>query len=172
MNRKIPQTENPAGTPPQHQPNPTRRILVVEDNRDIRRFNAAKLINSGYHVDGAKDGAVAWDILQFNRYDLLITNQHLPKVSGVELLHKIHAARMALPAIMATRNLPTWEFTLHPWLLPATMLLKPYTYERLLGTVKNVLHATAGTRPDIAPPSNRQRQPTAGRWMAPAKQST
>jgi DNA-binding response OmpR family regulator len=155
MKRKMLQTENPAGTPPQCQTNPTHRILVVEDNRDIRRFNAQKLINSGYQVDAARDGAAAWDALQLNRYDLLITNQYLPKVSGVELLHKIHTTRMALPVIMATRNLPTWEFALHPWLLLATMLLKPYTYERLLGTVKNVLYAAVSARPDIAPPLNR-----------------
>jgi DNA-binding response OmpR family regulator len=161
MKRKMLQTKNPAGTPPQRQPNPTHRILVVEDDPSLRRSNAQKLVNSGYHVDAARDGAVAWNVLQFNRYDLLITNQHLPKVSGIELLYKIHAARMSLPVIMATRNLPTWKFALHPWLLPATMLLKPYTCERLLGTVKNVLHAAVSARADIAPPSNRECQPSA-----------
>jgi DNA-binding response OmpR family regulator len=161
MKRKISQIENPASTPPQHRPNPTHHILVVEDDRAIRRFNAEKLINSGYQVDTAEDGAAGWEALQLNRYHLLITNQHLPGVSGVELLHKIHTARMSLPVIMATRNLPTWEFALHPWLLPATMLLKPYTYDRLLGTVKNVLYATASGRPDIAPTPIWQRQPSA-----------
>jgi DNA-binding response OmpR family regulator len=149
MKRNISRTEKPASVPPQHKPNPSQCILVVEDDRDIRRFSAEKLINSGYHVDAAGDGAVAWDALQLNSYNLLITSQHLPKVSGVELLYKIHNARMSLPIIMATRNLPTWEFTLHPWLQPATMLLKPYTYEKLLGTVKNVLYSTASMREQI-----------------------
>jgi DNA-binding response OmpR family regulator len=161
MKRKTSRTEKPASAPLQSKPNPSQRILVVEDNRDIRRFNAEKLTNSGYHVDVAKDWAAAWDALQFNSYNLLITNQFLPKVSGVELLYKIHGARMSLPIIMATRNLPTWEFVLHPWLLSATMLLKPYTCEKLLGTVKNVLYADASARPDIAPPSNWQSQPSA-----------
>jgi hypothetical protein len=35
-------------------------------------------------------------------------------VSGVDLLKKIHTARMAFPVIMATDILPTWEFALHP----------------------------------------------------------
>jgi len=134
---------------------------MVEDDYEVRRFNAEKLINSGYCVNAAKDGAVAWDALQLNTYDLLITNQHLPKLSGVELLHKIHTSRMSLPVIMAARNLPTWEFTLHPWLLRATMLLKPYTCEKLLVTVRNVLNATVSARPDIAPPSNWQSRPSA-----------
>jgi DNA-binding response OmpR family regulator len=160
MKRNIQQIENSASAPLQSKSNPSQRILVVEDNRDIRRFNAEKLINSGYQVDAAKDGAVAWDALQLNNYNLLITNQYLPKVSGVELLYKIHEARMSLPIIMATRNLPTWEFTLHPWLLAATMLLKPYTCEKLLGTVKNVLYAAVSARPDFASPANWQSQPS------------
>jgi DNA-binding response OmpR family regulator len=161
IKRKISRTEKPASPPSQGETNLGQCILMVEDDCDIRRFNAEKLINSGYRVDAAKDGAVAWDALQLNSYDLLITNQYLPRLSGVELLHKIHAARMSLPAIMATRNLPTWEFTLHPWLLPATMLLKPYTYEKLLGMVRNVLNAAVSARPAIAPPSNWQNQPSA-----------
>jgi DNA-binding NtrC family response regulator len=82
-------------------------------------------------------------------------------VSGVELLKKIHATRMALPVIMATRTLPTRKFTLHPWLQPATRLRKPHTFEKLLGIVKNVLYATAIVRGEIAPPSNWQSQPAA-----------
>jgi DNA-binding response OmpR family regulator len=161
IKRKISRTEKPASPSHQGEPNLCQCILMVEDDRDIRRFNAEKLINSGYCVNAAKDGAAAWGALQLNSYDLLITNQYLPRLSGVELLHKIHTARMSLPVIMATRNLPTWEFTLHPWLLLATMLLKPYTYEKLLGTVKNVLHAAVSARPAIAPPSNWQSQPSA-----------
>jgi DNA-binding NtrC family response regulator len=63
----------------------------------------------------------------------------MPKVSGVELLKKIYAARMSLSVIMATGFLPTWEFTLHPCLQPVQMLLKPYSFGKLLGMVKNVL---------------------------------
>jgi DNA-binding NtrC family response regulator len=66
----------------------------------------------------------------------------MPKVSGVELLRKIHAAHMTLPIIMATGFLPTWEFTLHPCLQAVKMILKPYSFQKLLGMVRNVLHTT------------------------------
>jgi two-component system alkaline phosphatase synthesis response regulator PhoP len=136
----------------QHQPDFRQCILVVEDDADIRRLNTEVLMHSGYHVDAAEDGAAAWDALQLNKYDLMITDQHMPKVSGVELLHKIHDARMALPVVMATGILPTWEFASHPWIIPAKMLLKPYTSEKLLATVKSVLCATASVRVDVVPP--------------------
>lgn len=44
------------------------RILVVEDDGDIRHLNTAVLTQSGYHVDAAKDGAEAWDTLQIKKY--------------------------------------------------------------------------------------------------------
>jgi two-component system alkaline phosphatase synthesis response regulator PhoP len=125
---------------------PAHRILVVEDEPDIRRLNSEILIGSGYHVDAAADGAAAWEALQLKDYHLLITDNEMPKVSGADLLKKLHAARMALPVIMATGTLSHDEFTQHPEIQPAAVLLKPYTVVELLGTVKNVLHTTSDAR--------------------------
>jgi len=119
------------------------RILVVEDEGDLRQLNAEVLVDAGYQVDGAEDGAAAWAALQSHHYDLLHTDQFLPKLSGVELLKKIHTARMTLPVIMTTSILPTWEFALHPCLQAVRMLRKPYTIDKLLGMVKSVLPETA-----------------------------
>ena len=162
---------------------PPGRILVVEDDRDLRQLNARALIHSGYAVDTAEDGAAGWEALQANRYDLVITDNNMPRLTGIELLKKLCAARMALPVIMATGTLPKEEFTRYPWLQPAATLLKPYTVEELLGTVKEVLRATvsacspreillaagsSGSAPpisrgeQIAPLPDWQRQPSAG----------
>jgi CheY-like chemotaxis protein len=157
----ISRVEPLAANDHQRNPNPRQRILVVEDDPLIRRVNSEVLIYSGYHVDAAEDGAAAWDALQLNNYDLLITDHDMPKVTGVDLLKKVHATRLALPAIMATGTLPTWEFTLCPWLYPAAILLKPYTFDELLGTVKEVLHATVSARAEGAPPTNWASPPSA-----------
>ena len=140
----------------QIQTSPIHRILVVDGDPYICHLNAEVLIRHGYEVNAAEDGAAAWEELQINNYNLLIADQKIPKVSGVELLKKIHAARMALPVIMATKTLPTRKFSQLPWLQPATVLRKPYTFEKLLGMVKNVLFATAVVRGEIAPSSNWQ----------------
>lgn len=120
-----------------------RRILVVDDDISTRRLDTAMLIQYGYRVDVAEDGAVAWEALNNDRYDLLITDHNMPKVTGVELLKKLHGARMAVPVIMATGSFPHDEFAQSPWLQPATTLLKPYSIEKLLGTVKAILHGRA-----------------------------
>jgi two-component system alkaline phosphatase synthesis response regulator PhoP len=125
-------------------PNSRQRILVVEDERKLREQTAEELTDAGYQVDVAEDGAAAWSALRVSKYDLVITDQFMPKVTGVQLLKKMQAARMTLPVIMATGFLPTWEFTLHTWLQPVKMLLKPYSLEELLDVVESVLPRTTG----------------------------
>ncbi len=123
------------------QPNPRPRILVVEDDEDIRRLNAEVLTVSGYKVDAAADGAIAWDILQYNQYDLLVTDYHMPKMSGVELLKKVRAAHVALPVILVSGTMPVEKLKQDPWLQIDATLLKPYTPDELLARVTEVLSA-------------------------------
>ena len=145
----------------QSQKNPAPRILVVDDDVNIRRLNAEVLGLCGYEVDAVEDGAAAWELLSINHYQLLITDNTMPKVSGVELLKQLWAARMALPVIMATGRWPVAQFTQFPWLQPTAPLLKPYTVEQLIGTVRNVLHATEVAAAKITPPPDCDSQPAA-----------
>ena len=166
---KISQTGERDSAPPQCLPNPRQRILVVDDEPDIRRLSTEVLIHSGYHVDAAADGATAWEALQTKAFNLLITDHNIPKVSGVELLKKLRAARVALPVIMATGTLPTWELALLPQLQPAAVLLKPYTVEELLGTVTKVMRATRSAFGQLEPTSNWRRPSSAGGFAAMMK---
>jgi DNA-binding NtrC family response regulator len=155
----IMQAQKTASALPQLQPNLRQRILVAEDDPDIRRLNTELLACSGYEVDAAEDGAAAWDALQRDNYDLLITDHDMPKVTGVELLQKLHDSNLKLPVIMATGTLPEAQLARHPWLEIKAVLLKPYTFDDLLDTVKHVLHMDAGDRQQMAPPPNWQDQP-------------
>jgi DNA-binding response OmpR family regulator len=120
------------------------RILVVDDDFSIREVSKTVLNRSGYEVDTAVDGRGAWQALSTVSYDLLITDNSMPNVSGVELLKKVRDARMALPVIMATAQSPEEDFIQYPAIRPAATLLKPFNIAELLGTVKAVLGMTAG----------------------------
>jgi DNA-binding response OmpR family regulator len=137
---------------------------VVEDDGDIRRLNTEALTHHGYRVDAAQDGAVAWDTLQLNGYDLMVTNNEMPNVTGIDLLKKLHAARRVVPVIMATRALPVDELAQHPWLQPAAMLIKPYTIGELVLTVREVLCEAGGFCAEPGLSSKSQNQPTAEDW--------
>ncbi len=148
--KNISQTDELASAPHPGGPNLRQRILVVEDDAAIRRLNTEILTQSGYHVDAAEDGAAAWDALQKNNYDLLVTDNDMPKVTGVELLQKVQAAGMALPVIMATGAAP--EFNDHGSRQPDATLLKPYTFHELVSAVKEVLGAASVSFEGIALP--------------------
>ena len=78
---------------------------MVEDDADTCRLNTEELKCAGYFVDSVEDGVSAWDVLKLNSYHLLITDQRWPKLSGVDLLKKIHDTGMAIPVIMITDDL-------------------------------------------------------------------
>ena len=158
--KSLAPSRTPASTPLPCRTNLPPRILVVEDEPDIRRLNTEILTESGYKVVAAEDGADAWRALNTDNYDLLITDNDMPKISGLKLLDKLHAARIPMPVIMVSGAMPNEDFKQHPWLQIHSMLLKPYTIAELLGKVKEALCDTAGSRQRNASPSNRQSQPS------------
>ena len=120
------------------------RILVVDDDEGLRQLNRTALSLSGYEVDSAEDGQSAWDALQANHYDLLITDNNMPRLSGLELIRKLRTMHMTLPIILASGSLRL--ATPDDGRLPAvTMLPKPYGMNELLEAVKNTLPAAAKT---------------------------
>ena len=91
-NDEVLQTGDSPGAQARCRATPSNRILVVDDDADIRQVNADVLRRFGYQTETAADGAAAWEALQANRYDLLITDNRMPKVSGVELVKKMRSA--------------------------------------------------------------------------------
>jgi two-component system, cell cycle sensor histidine kinase and response regulator CckA len=120
------------------------RILVVEDEISIRQLTTAILMRSGYEVDSATDGAAGWRALQAKQYDLVITDNFMPKLTGVEMVKKLQAARMQLPVIVATGLFPQEEFIAHPWLGSVTVLVKPFQAAELLSAVSKALRVSDG----------------------------
>jgi DNA-binding response OmpR family regulator len=84
------------------------RILVVEDDDEMRRLITRALLKDGYLAIGARDVAEALDWLgdpvldTRPRFDLLITDVRLPGASGIDLIERIRAADWALNIIVVT----------------------------------------------------------------------
>jgi len=125
-------------SPTRSQTNPSSHILVADDDGDFRQLSAGALVSFGYRVDVAEDGEAAWKALHANSYDLLITDNKMPKISGVELVKKLRSAGMTLPVILMSGELPTEELSRSPWLQLAATLVKPFSRGQLLETVREV----------------------------------
>ncbi len=130
----------------QNYANPTHRILLVDDDVYARELNAGVLIRFGYNVDTAVDGAAAWKALHETNYDLLITDNRMPRVTGMDLIKQVRSEDIMIPIILASGTVPTEELDRHPWLQLDATLAKPFTLAELLDTVIAVLRVSDNAR--------------------------
>jgi len=125
---------------PVHSPMPSpHRILVVDSDNDIRQLSVDVLAGSSYNVEAVSDAAAGWKALQANHYDLIITENWMPGMTGIEMIEKLRSAHLALPVIMATRYLPAHEIARKPWLKSIATVEWPADNDDLLEAVKKVL---------------------------------
>lgn len=121
--------------------NPHKRILVVEDDEGLRSVNLMILSQVGYAVQGAEDGLAGWQALNARCFDMLITDNDMPRWSGMQLIQEVHLARMMLPIIMASGMVPEALLDDHTASGVAATLTKPFTAGELLNTVRQVFEA-------------------------------
>ena len=83
-----------------------RSILLVDDGDDTRLLTKWFLANLGYHVDTARSAEEG--LLQFDPrlYDLVVTDNSMPGMSGVEMAHIIKLRSPKTPVVMYTGRIP------------------------------------------------------------------
>jgi DNA-binding response OmpR family regulator len=122
-----------------HERKPSYRILVVDDEDNDRELNSRVLMRAGYDVVAAADGDAAWTAIQTQHFDLMITDNSMPKVTGVELVRKLHAAGTKLEVVLLTGVFPDDQFDRYPWLRNIVILIKPFANSEMLLVVKKIL---------------------------------
>lgn len=125
---------------------PRARILYVDDEPQLRTLGRLVLVRSGYDVDTAADGAEGWDALQHAHYNLLITDNDMPQLNGLELAAQARLAGMRLPIIMTSGSVTAMHDPACAWLGLAACLEKPFGVDLLVGAVEQVLRATNDLR--------------------------
>lgn len=121
------------------QPKVLRHILVVEDEPDICQLDTEVLRESGYQVDTAESGFVALNSLKTNHYDLLIIEEELSMMTGLELVEELGSQAMKIPIILVSGVMRPTESTGNSWPNVRAVLVKPYTVAQLLHKVGEVL---------------------------------
>lgn len=79
-----------------------RKILIIEDEENIRRLLEYDLKNLNYDVKSAKDGAVGLELGLSESYDVILVDWMLPVYSGIELVEKFRSAGLDSIIIMLT----------------------------------------------------------------------
>jgi CheY-like chemotaxis protein len=80
----------------------TIRILVVEDDPAMRESLRQLLERSGWDTEGAEDGLEALTCLQHGRFDVIVTDVHMPRMDGVALLREVRRMEDPLPVVIQT----------------------------------------------------------------------
>ena len=78
------------------------RILIAEDDRELRRLFAHVLIKNGYEVKEVGNGKEALDAMDNNFYDLIISDVMMPVMDGYELVRMLRDAGNNIPVLMIT----------------------------------------------------------------------
>ncbi len=116
---------------------PIHCILLVDDEIELWwKRDIAALTAAGYDVDTAEDGEAAWNALQTNDYDLLITDNNMPKLWGSDLIERLRNHGMKLPVIFASSLLPVIDPEHRSHFLNVQLLEKPVSASQLLASVE------------------------------------
>lgn len=80
----------------------TNRILVVDDDPGVREGMLSVLRRQGWQAEGAMDGLDALTRLQHGRFDVIVTDVHMPRLDGVALLREVRKMGDSLPVVVQT----------------------------------------------------------------------
>ncbi len=116
------------------------RVLVVDDDPSFRAFLRDALEEAGHSVTEARDGQEALLFLARERFQLVLADQRMPKVSGAELLQRLRADGSPVPVVLLTAYGTIPEAVEAVRLGAADYLVKPLpSPAALLSTVSRVL---------------------------------
>jgi CheY-like chemotaxis protein len=125
-------------------PAPQARILVIDDEDQVRGSMVRLLGQLGYAATGVESGEAGLRYVRANPADLVITDMQMPGKSGIEVLLELRAFNPRLPVIAVSGGDSSKQLDLlgSAGLLGAVaMLMKPYTVEELTAAVRGALGA-------------------------------
>ena len=120
------------------------RILVVEDDQDLRRQLSDALAHAGYAVDVAADGEEGHFLGDTEPYDAVILDLGLPKMDGVSVLERWRDDGHAYPVLILTAR-DRWSEKVAGFDAGADdYLTKPFYTEELLARLRALLRRASG----------------------------
>lgn len=112
------------------------RILVVEDEKEMAQGIKGILNCEGYEVDIADNGLYGLDLIIHGRYDLVLLDLMIPKMSGIRVLENIRAKGMDIPVIVLTAKSQTEDKIKGLDCGADDYLVKPFDVGELLARIR------------------------------------
>lgn len=119
-----------------------KKVLIVEDEQDIRELMSFHLSKQNYEVDTVDDGRTAYDKLLKKEYDLIIMDWMIPEVSGLDLISWIRKKdhiQYKTPVLMVTAKSDPESIVLGLETGADDYMVKPFDFNVLRARARNLL---------------------------------
>ena len=116
------------------------RVLVADDDPDIRDLVEFKLSQAGYAVEAVADGLAAWESFQANRPQLVILDVMMPGLSGFDVLRKIRESEWStVPVLLLSAKSRDSDVDTGFAVGATDYVIKPFSPRELLHRVNGIL---------------------------------
>ena len=134
-----------------------RKILIVDyDKKSLEKLEEL-FTSEGFQIIKAADGQAAYDIYKKEKPDLMLIEAMLPKLHGFDLTQKIYSeTKGAIPVVIVTGLYkgPQYKNAAIRSFGAADYFEKPYDKEKLVSSVKNLLHDEIDIKEELPDPAS------------------
>ena len=130
------------------------RILIVDDDPEIRRLLADYLAKNGFETFVARNGREMWQALERHAIDLVVLDLSLPDADGLTLCRDLRA-KSSLPVLMLTARGEDTDRIVGIEMGADDYLVKPFNPRELLARIKTILRRTRALPPNLRPEPQR-----------------
>ncbi len=114
----------------------SKKILIIEDNRDLARLLESHLRDLAYQVDIAFDGSSGFAKADSSNYDLVILDLMLPDLDGIEICRLLRRKSSYVPILMLTAKSSEMDRVVGLEIGADDYVTKPFQYPGIAGTGK------------------------------------
>jgi two-component system OmpR family response regulator len=123
---------------------PEARLLIVDDEPNIRELLSASLRYAGFEVLTAGDGREAVQVAERCRPDLVVLDVMLPDMDGFDVIRRLRSGARPLPVVFLTARDATGDKVTGLTLGGDDYVTKPFSLEEVLARIRAVLRRTRG----------------------------
>ena len=124
-----------------------KRLLIVDDDKQIRELLAFDIAQSGYIVDTAQDGQEGLNKALENNYDLILLDVMMPKMNGYDVCKNIRIAKPLVPVLLLTAKGTIEDKTQGFDCGADDYLIKPFEIQEVLLRIRALLRRSEGNNP-------------------------
>jgi CheY-like chemotaxis protein len=117
------------------------RVLVIDDDDDLRTLVVRLVQQAGYDVDSAADGQAGLDRLAGQTYDVIVCDLRMPRMDGVTFYRELarRDPTAARRVVFVTTHVRTEDYMDFVRGVPAPVLNKPFTLEEFRSTLARMV---------------------------------